>query len=389
MLDVALFPRGFAGGYKLSNAIRLSAQKIGLTKSVGVSHRFAIFLLERPAKGWVTGLLLLRTGLILLALVCGAVHARAANCVMDAELLPEDRNELIATGGRMTMAILSEDSSTLKSALLPAEASAWDGMREAVEAAAPLVKGGHVELRSAYVLDASMQKAPADTQFFCSNSSGSMTVTITMRELPPGKYAVVLADAAGAPLAGQMAVVLAWDAAASPQGWKLAGLTVRQGAIDGHDGVWYWSRARELAKGGQAWSAWYCYEIARALLIPVEFLSSPNLDKLSQEQGLVKLSSTGASAQDVFPYTIQDTERTWKIDSVQADLSLREADLGVTYDSAGITDPAAQRTEAVAALSAFLKAQPALRTSFHGLWAYAMHDGKRSPVMELPMDKIP
>jgi hypothetical protein len=197
-----------------------------------------------------------------------------------------------------------------------------------------------------------MQKAPADTQFFCSNSSGSLTVTITMRELPPGKYAVVLADAAGAPLAGQIAEVLAWDAAARPEGWKLAGLTVRQGAIDGHDGTWYWARARELAKAGQAWSAWYCYEMARTLLIPVDFLSSPNLDKLSQEQGLVKLSSTGTSAQDLFPYSIQDPERTWKIDAIQVDLSLRQADLGVTYDSVGITDPAAQRTEAVAAMGA-------------------------------------
>ena len=324
-----------------------------------------------------------------LGLVAGAAHAWGASCITQAAMLPDDRNALIATGGRLTTAILSDDSSVLQSSLLPAEAGAWQGMREAVEAGAPLVKGGQAQLREIYVLDARMQKATADTQFFCSNASGSLTVTITMRELPPGKYAVVLADAAGAPMAGQIAVILAWDLAASPQGWKLAGLTVRQGAIDGHDGVWYWSRARELAKAGQAWSAWYCFEIARALLIPVDFISSPNLDKLNQEQGLVKLSSTGASAQDVFPYALQDTERTWKIEAVQADLSLGKADLGVTYDAAGITDPAAQRTEAVAALSAFLKAQPALRTSFHGLWAYALHDGKRTPVMELPMEKIP
>jgi len=327
----------------------------------------------------------------LLGLALGgcALQARAANCIAQSAMLPDDLNMLVSAGGRLTMAIVAEDSGALKSALLPAEAGDWEGMREAVEAAAPLVKGGHVELRSLYILDASMQKMPADTQFFCSNASGSLTVTITMPELPPGKYAVVLADAAGAPLAGQMAVILAWDAAASPQGWKLAGLTVRQGAIDGHDGVWYWGRARELVKAGQAWSAWYCYEMARALLVPVDFLSTPNLDKLSQEQGLVKLSSTGVSAQDVFPYTIQETERTWKIESVQADLSLHQADLGVTYDSAGIADPAAQRTEAVAAMSALLKAQPGLRTSFHGMWAYAQHDGKRTPVMELPMEKIP
>jgi hypothetical protein len=54
-----------------------------------------------------------------------------------------------------------------------------------------------------------------------------------------------------------------------------------------------------------------------------------------------------------------------------------------------VTDPAALRTEAITALTAFLKTQPGLRANFHGLWAYAVKDGKRSPVMELPMAKIP
>ena len=53
------------------------------------------------------------------------------------------------------------------------------------------------------------------------------------------------------------------------------------------------------------------------------------------------------------------------------------------------TDPAAQRTEAIAVLSALLKAQPALRQGFHGMWAYASIGGKVTPVMELPMAQIP
>ena len=86
---------------------------------------------------------------------------------------------------------------------------------------------------------------------------------------------------------------------------------------------------------------------------------------------------------------MHDGDRVWKIDSVRLDTSLHQDDLGVTYESTGVTDPAALRTEAVSVLSTFLKAQPALRASFHGLWAYAMKDGKRSPVMELPMAQIP
>jgi hypothetical protein len=40
-------------------------------------------------------------------------------------------------------------------------------------------------------------------------------------------------------------------------------------------------------------------------------------------------------------------------------------------------------------LSALLKAQPTLRQSFHGMWAYSASGGKVLPVMELPMAQIP
>jgi hypothetical protein len=310
--------------------------------------------------------------------------SQATSCITQGELLAQDRNALTAAGGRLSVAVLEQDYGALQAALLPAEAAEWDGIRGEVEQGAPLVKGGHVQLWNLYLLDASSLAAPADTQFFCSNASGSLTVTITMRALPPGRYAVVLAGAAGAQLGGQLGMILAWDTTGAVAGWKLAGLTVRQGIFDGHDGVWYWTRARELANAGQPWSAWYSYEIARALLLPVDFLSSPNLEKLGAEQALIK-----NSPQDAFPLTLQDGPRTWKIDAVRLDASLHQADLGVTYESTGVTDPAAVRTEAAAVLSAFLKAQPGLKENFHGLWAYALRDGKRTPVIELPMARIP
>jgi hypothetical protein len=318
------------------------------------------------------------------ALLTVPIASRAANCNTQAELLPQDRNALAATAGRLSDAVLQQDYAALKAALLPAVAQEWEGIRGVVEQTTPLLKGGQVQLRSLYLLDASSQVAPADTQFFCSNASGSLTVTITMRALPPGRYALVLADAAGAPLGGQLGLILAWDGRSPAPGWKLGGLSVRQGVIDGHDGIWYWSRARELAKADLPWSAWYCYEAARSLLVPVDFLSSPNLEKLASEQAQLKNSPL-----DAFPYSIPDGPRTWKIDAVRLDTTLRQADLGVTYESTGVTDSAALRTEAVAVLSALLKAQPGLRESFHGFWAYAVRDGKPTPVIELPMAQIP
>jgi hypothetical protein len=314
-------------------------------------------------------------------ILAGPLASRAASCTTQAELGLLDRDALSAIAGRLTAAVAAQDLTTLQAQLLPQEASAWDGIRGTVEQAAPLIKGGQFQLRNVYLLDASNQTAVADTQFFCSNASGSLTVTLSMSSLPPGRYAIILADAVGAPLAGQMGLILAWDPTATA--WKLAGITVRPGTFDGHDGVWFWARGRQMAKD-DPWSAWYSYDAARYLLLPVDFLSSPNLDKLHQEQTQIM-----PSPQSAFPLSLPDGDRTWKIDAVGLDPALHEDDLGVVYQSTGVTDPAALRTEATAVLSAFLKAQPGLRANFHGMWAYAEKDGKRNPVLELPMKQIP
>lgn len=324
--------------------------------------------------GWAVGL----AAVVLLA---ASPLARAVSCTTQAQLTPADRQALAEAGSRLTVTILQQNMTALEASLLPSIGNQWEGIREVVEASEPLMKGGQPQIRSLYLLDATMQTGTADAQFFCTNTSGSTTVTINLRALPPGRYALVLADAAGAQLAGQMGFILAWDQGA----WKLGGVTIRQGMLEGHDGVWWWTRARELARQGQNWPAWFSYEAARSLLVPVDFLSSPNLEKLGNEQTAIKPSPAEA-----FPYTVTDGPRSFKINAVRLDPSLRQADLGVSYDAnPAVTDTAAQRTEATAVLSALLKAQPGLRQSFHGLWAYASKDGKLTPVIELPMAQIP
>lgn len=323
------------------------------------------------------------SGLIALVLFAPA-SGFAVSCTTQAELSAQDRGTLASIGEQLSDAVIRQDTSALQSVLLPSLANQWEGIKGAVEQAAPIVKGGKTQLRNLYLLDASSLATPTDTQFFCSNTAGSMTVTITMRGLPPGKYAVVLSDATGATLAGQMGFVLAWDQTGAP-GWKLGGFSAREGMFNGHDGVWYWTRARELARSNMPWAAYYCYDAAHYLELPVDFISSPNLDKLTQEQAKIN----GAPTEESFPASVTTGDRTWKIDAVRLDPTLHEPDLGVTYESAGNTDPAVARTEAIAVLGALLKAHPGLRENFHGMWAYASSGGKVTPIMELPMGQIP
>jgi hypothetical protein len=309
----------------------------------------------------------------------------AATCTSQAEMHGPDRDALAAAAQRLNVAVLQQDPGTLQAALLPSVAQQWDSIREAIEQGAPSVKGGQPQINAMYLLDNSANTAPADTQFFCSNADGSMTITITLGNLPPGKYGVIQSYVVGAGsgsaapgIIAQISFILGLDS----NDWKLGGVFIRPAALGGHDGVWYWQRARELAKSGSPWAAYFAYQAARYLLLPVDFISSPNLERLDQEQSAIKNAPA-------FPYSVSAGDRSFKIDNVHFDASLREPDLGINYENTGVTDPAAQRTEATAVMSAFLKAQPALRQGFHGLWAYALNNGKVTPVMELPMSQIP
>ena len=326
--------------------------------------------------------------LLLGALLFAPAAARATSCSTQGEMNPQDRDTLASAGQQLGNAVIQQNFSSIQGTLLPAVAQQWDGIRGVIEQGAPYTKGGQVQLNAVYELDATSLTAAADTQFFCSSSNGSLTVTISLRSLPPGKYALILAYVIGVPgsgqpptaTVGQLGFILGLDGNA----WKVGGVFLRPGVLEGHDGVWWWQRARELNRQNTPWASYFAYETARYLLLPVDFISSPNMEKLGQEQAQIKESPAEA-----FPYSVQDGARTWKIDSVHFDASLHQADLAVTYESTGVTDPAAVRTEATAVLGAFLKAQPSLRQNFHGLWAYATRENKATPVMELPMAQIP
>lgn len=302
----------------------------------------------------------------------------AASCTSQASMTQAERSAVAEASLRLLTAVGQQDTGSLKAALLPTEGGEWPAIHTAADQAVPLVDGGQMRLRNLYMIDASSATSTADTQVFCSNAAGSLTVIITLAALPPGKYAVVLADATGAKLAGQIGLVLGLDRGT----WRLGGLSVHAGALDDHDGVWYWSRARDLVRAESFWSASFSFDMARYLLVPFSFISSPNLEKLNREQRQIPRAPT-------FPYTLVDGARTWKLTGIRPDSSLRHADLGVSYESVGASDPASFRTEAVTVLSAVLKAQPGLRENFHGMWAYAFKDGKQSFALELAMKDIP
>ena len=329
-------------------------------------------------------------GLLLIGLFAGvwgatSTQAYAVSCSAQGEISAPDREAITAAADPLAAAVFAQNFDLLHGSLLPAVVADWDGIRAVAQSAGPEVKGGTLHWRNTYLLDATDLKAPADTQFFCTNPDNSLTVTINLHSLPPGRYALLMADFPGAALEGQLAFILGFDGQ-----WKLGGLFAREGALDGHDGIWYWTQARQQAKQTASWAAWFSYDVARWLLLPVDFISSPNLERLNQEQMRLK-----ASPIDAMPMTVRgldggpDTGKSWKVTSLRLDTTLHTADLALTYEGAGLTEPQAARAEAIGVMSSMLKSHPELRTSFHGMWAYAEKDGKRTFAVELAMHDIP
>ena len=284
----------------------------------------------------------------------------AVSCIPQGEMKPADLQALLAAATPLAESIAAQNFDSLRASLLPAVTGDWESIRNVAQSGAPLLKGGALHWRNAYLLDAPDLTAPTDAQFFCTNADSSTTVTINLHNLPKGRYALLMADYPGAPMAGQLGMILGFDTQ-----WKLGGLFIREGALEGHDGIWYWNQARDQAKKSSGWDAWFSYDVARWLLLPLDFLSSPNLERLNAEQMRLK-----GSPIDSLPITAKAIEnspaagKSWKITALHLDTTLHEPDLGLVYEGTGLTDPAASRAEATAVMSSLLRLHPELRPAF-------------------------
>jgi hypothetical protein len=271
----------------------------------------------------------------------------------------------------------------VKAGTVASVAAQFDSIAGTIQSISPGLQGAALTVNAVYSLRATDLKAPADTQFFCAIPGSQLLVTVTIPQLPPGDYALAVVHATGVKQPQQLSMVLANDPAGSTQ-WKLAGFFVRPLTAAGHDGVWYWNQAREFAKKKQSWNAFLYYQTAAYLLAPVDFISSPNLDKLQKEMDSVR--PTGLPGPDPMPLTAGS--QTFEITNLHTDGSLGGLDLVVNYKATDVSDPVATRGRNVDVMKALLSQHPELREAFHGLWVYADAENQRPFAIELPMNQI-
>ncbi|TCK72807.1 hypothetical protein [Acidipila rosea] len=310
------------------------------------------------------------------------------SCTMQSQIPSAQREELSRVARTLVGEVQSGDLQGLRNNTLASVAANFDGIAHSAEALKPLIQQAGITVDQLFAFEAT--QAPQGTlgsQFFCSPVNSSMTVVLNFSTLPPGKYVLAILHATGVPKPQQISLILA----ESPEKqWKLAGFFTKSLMLAGQNGLWYWTHAREYAQQKLEWPAWFYYQIAEFLVDPVDFLSSPNMEKLKHEADEIRPKDLP----DDKPVMLQMNGTSFEVTKVDASAELGPLDFVVHYtpsdaQSAQLRDPVAARKQAIDVMTGLLAQHPGLRQAFHGVWVYA--DAKDVTVfaLELPMDQIP
>jgi hypothetical protein len=303
-----------------------------------------------------------------------------------------DRDALAAAARGMAEKVLANDAAGLRALMIPEYAKDAAAIQNAVGNASAKVKGATMVVEQVYLLDASDLKRAADgaapnAQFSCTLNKSINAVDISIPGLPPGKYGFAIVEARGIAAPWRLSFLMQQE-----QGqWKAAGFYPRAMTAAGHDGLWYWTEARRMAKSKEHWNSWLYYQQAEALLNPTGLILSTHLEKLRTEETAAAPPAASEGVTPDAPLVVKGSDGTeYHFTGLSVDDSLAKEKIDVTarLKVEQIGDPVAARKRNTDAMSALVAAYPELRKGFHGVWVFAEAPGQSPYATELAMNEI-
>jgi hypothetical protein len=338
-----------------------------------------------------------RIRIIIFALCLAAIfasEARAETCTTQSQLSDTERDGLASAAKRLAGEIQAADFTTLRGESIAEVTKDFSSLRDLVSGTAPRLAGGKLVVDQVYLLDAlTLKKNPdgsnADSQFFCSLNRSTMEADFLIPALPPGKYGFAIVNSI-APQSGvpwRLAFLMRQESSK----WLLAGFYPKPLTAGGHDGLWYWTQARDFTKQKQPWNAWLYYQAAYTLLRPADFVLSTHLDKLRTEATAAAPPALSEGISSDAPLVVKakdGAEFHFTGLGVDDSLSNGSIDVAVHLHVEPGTDAGAQRKTNDAAVAALVAAYPELRKPFHGVEIIAEAAGQAPFTTELPMSDI-
>jgi hypothetical protein len=323
---------------------------------------------------------------------------RAETCTTQSALDQPERDGLADSARTYAEFVQANDTAQLKTLSIAEIAKDFNSLQYLVASTAPKLAGGVIVVEQVYLLDAtSLKRNPdgsaADAQFFCSLNRSTMEAQFTIPALPPGMYGFAMVTVAPPPGAAKPAPWHLSFLMRQEQGkWLLAGFYPKPLTAAGHDGLWYWTHARQFAAEKQPWNAWLYYQAAQNLLQPAAFVLSTHLDKLQTEASAAAPPALSEGVSVDAPLVVKAADGTeYRFTALGVDDSLAQSSLDIAahfHVEAQASDPAAARQRNAAAAAALLAAYPELRGPFHGVWVFADSLGQNPFASEHPISGL-
>jgi hypothetical protein len=314
-----------------------------------------------------------------------ASSAYAVSCTTQAEMKEPERAALVSAAHTIAGDMQANNANAVKASTIPSVANNFNGIASSIQKISPELGGATLNVTSVYDLEASDAQAGEDAvQFFCGVAANDLHVIFNIPGLPAGHFAFVIVEATGVKNPQRLSLLLEKSGPQNVSAWQLAGFFPRPLTSAGHDGVWYWARAREYNKAGHPWTAYFYYQTAVYLLLPAEFVDSNNFDKLIQElRGATPGGLPGAQ-----PMSVNVDGSPVPVTNIRTDSTFGGFDLVVRYETADVSNPAAARTRTIALMKALLALHPEWKDAFHGLWVFANAPNQPPFSLELSMPQI-
>ena len=323
----------------------------------------------------------------------GSTGSWAETCTTQSGLAPAERDGIAEAARTLAGMVQLNNAAALRSAAVVEVGKDFGGLQYLVGTTAPKVAGGGTAVEQVYLLDATNLKrnpdgSAPDAQFFCSLNRSTMETEFLIPALPPGRYAFAIVTAAAKPAdAWRMSFLMRQE-----QGrWLLAGFYPKATTAAGHDGLWYWTQARQMVTQKQPWNAWLYYQAAQKLLQPADFVLSTHLEELRTEARTAAPPALSEGVSADAPLVVKGADgNEYHFTGLGVDDSLAQPTLDVAaHLHVGLaTDTVAARKRNDNAASALLSAYPEMRRIFHGVWIYAEAVGHNPFATEQPMAEI-
>lgn len=339
---------------------------------------------------------------ILALLVFSASSVLAENCLTASDMGEATRAVLIGAALRSFDLVAKGDTASLRQSAMASVASDFSGIEATVKDSQSALASSKATARPPFLLEAEGPGPIPRAEFFCGvfGSKGQThdSAVFSLNNLPPGKYGVVILDAASSK--GPYAVSLILEQQGSD--WKLGSLYIQALQSAGHDTSWFVSRARDFQVKGQLHNAWLYYLEAISLVSPLPFMSTKASDDLYDQSQKLQPSDFPIEGKtvDLFGRTpVSGTSSgtaaatsagaaTYKLTAVLPLVVGDDLDLIVRYQSADISNTNQAYQTNLAVMKALVAKYPELRNAFAAVVARAVDPGGHDFGTMLAMKEI-